>query len=115
MLLQYTDIFDGGKNVKIKGELTTEHCASSYGLPVILLPDGGVLSAESWVMLGYKILSLTDKEAPLMEKWLKNMFAMFGISDNPAAAMGRIKTEKKAAAARENGKKGGRPKKEAGK
>lgn len=31
---------------------------------------------------------------------------------NPAAqALGRIKTEKKAAAARENGKRGGRPKK----
>jgi hypothetical protein len=32
-----------------------------------------------------------------------------------AIALGRIKSEKKAKAARENGKKGGRPKKEASK
>jgi hypothetical protein len=30
---------------------------------------------------------------------------------NPASIMGRVKSEKKAAASRENGKKGGRPKK----
>lgn len=79
MILQYTDIFSGGKMKKIKGELTTEHCASSYGLPVVLLPDGGVLSAESWVMLGYKVVSLSQKEAPMMERWLKNLYAMMGM------------------------------------
>lgn len=115
MILQYTDIFEGGKTVKIKGELTTEHSASSYGLPVILLPDGGVLSAESWVMLGYRVVSLAQKEAPLMERWLKNMYAMFGIAENPAAALGRkggsSKSDAKQKASRENGKFGGRPKK----
>ena len=100
MILQYTDIFDDGKAVKIKGELTTEHCASSYGLPVILLPDGGVLSAESWTMLGYKIVSLTKKEVPMMERWLKNTYAMFGISAG-AIALGGIKSERKAASSRE--------------
>jgi hypothetical protein len=114
MILQYTDIFRDGKSVKIKGELTTEHCASSYGLPVILLPDDGVLSAESWVMLGYRIISLNKKEEPMMERWLKNLYAMLGIAENPAAALGRkggsAKSERKAASSRENGKKGGRPK-----
>jgi len=112
MILQYTDIFNDGKSVKIKGEITTEHCASSYGLPVVLLPDGGVLSAESWVMLGYKIVSLEKDEEAMMERWLKNLYAMLGMG-NPAAALGRnggsVKSRRKAASSRENGKKGGRP------
>lgn len=79
MILQYTDIFKDGKVRKIKGEITTDHCASSYGLPVILLPDGGVLSAESWVLRGYKVVSLAQKEVSMMERWLKNLYAMIGV------------------------------------
>jgi hypothetical protein len=94
MILQYTDIFAGGKARKIKGELTTEHSASSYGLPVIVLPDGGVLSAESWVMLGYRVVSLAQKEAPMMEKWLKNLYAMYGMMENPAVALGGRENER---------------------
>ena len=79
MILQYTDIFDGGETTKIKAEITTEHSASSYGLPVVLLPDGDVLSAESWVLLGYRIVSIKTKEAPMMERWLKNLYGMLGL------------------------------------
>ena len=110
MILQYTDVFAGGKTRKIKGEVTTEHSDSSYGVPVILLPDGEVLSAESWVMLGYRVISITRKEGPLMERWLKNVYAVVGIS-SAAAALGSIRSERKASSSRENGKKGGRPKK----
>ena len=113
MILQYTDIFKAGKSRQIKGEITTEHCASSYGLPVILLPDGGVLSAESWVMLGYRVVSLSQKEAPLVERWLKNMYAMFGLAENPAVALGRkggsSKSEAKQTASRLNGLQPTRP------
>lgn len=120
MILQYTDIFDGGKLCKIKAEITTDHPASSYGLPVIVLLDGGVLNAESWVMLGYKIVSVSQKEAPMMELWLKNLYAMLGIPDasRAAAELGRkggsAKSPAKQSASRENGKKGGRPKSKKG-
>lgn len=110
MILQYTDIFNSCETRKIKAKLITKHCASSYGQPVILLPDGEVLSGESWVMQGYKVVSLKHKEAPMMERWFKNMYAMLNISAS-ATALGSIKSERKAASSRENGKKGGRPKK----
>lgn len=89
MLLQYTDIFKNGREVKITAEITTEHPASSYGIPVVVLPDGGVLGAESWVLLGYRVVSLTKKEAPMMERWLKNLYAMMG-ANSAAASLGRI-------------------------
>ncbi|DBA35057.1 TPA_asm: hypothetical protein vir555_00031 [Caudoviricetes sp. vir555] len=109
MILQYTDIFKGGKIRKIKAEITTEHSASSYGMPVVVLPDGHALDANSWVMLNYQIVSITKAEAPMMEKWLNNLYAMLGMS-----AIGRkggsAKSEAKTKANRENAKKGGWPK-----
>lgn len=113
MILQYTDIFQGGKIRKIKAEITTEHSASSYGMPVVVLPDGHALDANSWVMLNYQIVSITKAEAPMMEKWLGNLYAMLGMSAGAAVLGrkgGRARSEAKAKAARENAKKGGYPK-----
>lgn len=64
---------------KVKGRLTTEHSASSYGQPVFVGEDG---RAHNW----------SD---------ITNI--------STAAAMGSKTSERKAAAVRENGKKGGRP------
>ena len=78
MVLRYKHIFERGKLHNIKPSITTEHSASSYGMPVVVLPDGGALNAESWVLMGYEVLSLTKKEAPLMKRWLENLDAMIG-------------------------------------
>jgi hypothetical protein len=113
MILQYTDILGDGKTHKIKATITTEHSASSYGMPVVVLPDGHALDANSWVMLNYRIVSITKGEAPMMEKWLNNLYAMLGMSSG-AAALGRkggsATSEAKTKASRENAKKGGWPK-----
>ncbi|CAI4032406.1 hypothetical protein DNFV4_02836 [Nitrospira tepida] len=42
--------------------LSTEHSQSSYGQPVMVLPDGGVLDLMSWVGCGYRIERATAKE-----------------------------------------------------
>lgn len=107
MILSYTDIFEDGKPCRIKADITTDHPASSYGMPVVVLPDGQALSADSWVLLNYHVVKASKAEATLMERWLKNLYAMMGIQQSPAAALGSIRSEKKAAASRENGKKGG--------
>lgn len=64
MILEYTDIFEGGKTCRIKATITTEHSASSYGMPVVVLPDGGTLDAQSWVLLNYHVVSVSRAEAP---------------------------------------------------
>ena len=88
MELEYTNIFDGGKTKKITATITTEHPASHYGQPVIVLGDGQAMDAQSWVLLSYRVVSATKEESPLLEKWLKNTYAMMGM-ESAASAMGR--------------------------
>lgn len=68
MTLQYTDIFRGDKVHKVKAKITTEHSASSYGQPVIVLEDGGALDLTSWVGLGYKVVKATENERAALRK-----------------------------------------------
>lgn len=63
MILSYKDIFNpDAKRTRIKAEITTEHPASSYGQPVIVLPDGGALDLMSWVAMNYQVEKATKKE-----------------------------------------------------
>ncbi len=66
---------------KVRGRLTTDHAASSYGQPVFVDENN---QAYDWI----------------------------NISDiSTAPEMGATKSDRKAASSRENGKKGGRPRK----
>lgn len=62
MILKYTDIFRDNKVHRIRARVTTDHSASSYGQPVIVLDDGGALDLASWVGLGYEVEKATKKE-----------------------------------------------------
>ena len=77
MELSYTDILTG-KNKRTKARITTDHPASSYGQPVVVLPDGGALDGQSWVLLGYQVVKISKTEAPKMHKWIENLNAMIG-------------------------------------
>ncbi len=72
MKLSYQDLMTG-KRKTIKAIITTDHPASSYGMPVIVLPDGGALDYGSAIMLDYRVLSITKKEQSLLNQWLDNM------------------------------------------
>ena len=61
MILQYTDVFTGQCH-KIKATTTTDHPASHYGLPVIVLPDGDALDANSWILNNYCIVRANRAE-----------------------------------------------------
>lgn len=69
---------------QIKGRLTTEHAASSYGQPVFVNEDN---QAYNWAEIKNIVTTETQSKA------------------------GKSTSAAKAAAARENGRKGGRPRK----
>ena len=78
MTLSYkVDPFGSGdKRAKVKVRITTAHSMSSYGQPVIVLPDGEALDLMSWVGCGYRIEAATTKERIAIDK----MFAVVGLS-----------------------------------
>lgn len=56
------------KRHRIKGRITTNHSASSYGQPVIVLEDGGPLDLMSWVGLGYRVMRCSPWEREQLKK-----------------------------------------------
>ena len=49
MIVSYVDLLGGRQRHQIEVEVTADHPASSYGIPVVVLPDGESLSIESWI------------------------------------------------------------------
>jgi len=61
MILSYHNLGEE-KRHRVKATVTTEHSASSYGQPVIVLSDGGALDLFSWVRLGYRVVKSSKRE-----------------------------------------------------
>jgi len=69
MILSYRDAFDeDAKRKRIKATITTEHPASIYGEPVIVLDDGRALSIVSWTAMDYQVEKLTVIEKEALQK-----------------------------------------------
>jgi hypothetical protein len=61
MILSYHNLGEE-KRHRVKAKITTDHSASSYGQPVIVLEDGGALDLFSWTALGYQVKKASKKE-----------------------------------------------------
>lgn len=108
MILSYVDILGDGERHNIKAIITTDHPNSSYGQPVLLLGDGQTLSAESWFLMAYQVVKATPEEFELLKKWVSLLAFLLEVDESAAAqSLGKMKSEKKTKAARENAKKGG--------
>lgn len=104
MTLSYQDLM-ATKRTSIKAEITTDHPASHYSQPVIVLPDGGCLDYQSAILLNYRIERATEAERELLAKWQRNMPPLDPISTG-MRALRAIPSDKRAAASRANGAKG---------
>ncbi len=67
MVLSYHNLGEE-KRHRIKATVTTEHSASSYGQPVIVLEDGNPLDLFSWTALGYRVITANKKERAALAK-----------------------------------------------
>ncbi len=71
MTLSYcNDIMGDGKRHRVKATITTDHPASHYGQPVIVLADGDALDLTSWVLCQYRVEKATKKEREQLQRLL---------------------------------------------
>lgn len=116
MKLSYVDLLGDGQRHEMPASITTEHPASHYSQPVILLEDGEPLDLSSWMLLNYQVTQADQEELAMLKQWLSWIDLVTQDKQEAAAKSymsrgGQSRSERKQAAARENGKKGGRPKK----
>lgn len=75
MILSYRDLYTGERQ-RINAQVTTDHPASSYGMPVIVLEDGESLDPSSWLLLAYQVEYIGD---PAELEALRRALAPFAI------------------------------------
>ena len=110
MKLSYVDILGDRQRHIIEATVTTDHADSSYGQPIIVLEsDGKALDITSWILLNYQIEEATPEEFELLKSVL---IVDPDIVSAYMSNLGSRTSNAKASAARANGKKGGRPRKE---
>lgn len=71
MLLSYVDLSNpaGGRR-QVEATVTTQHAASSYGRPVVVLATGEVVDALSWAALDYRVERATAAERAALRRAL---------------------------------------------
>jgi hypothetical protein len=67
-------------HIELTASLTTDHPASSYGQPVMVIDewDGEAMSHQNWILAGCHVVDLPDDEAEDFERWYSLIEVMTG-------------------------------------
>lgn len=76
MILSYCNVRGDGKRHRVKAKVTTDHPASHYGQPVIVLEDGGALDLTSWLFCQYRIVRATKGEREQVQRLLSKTWGL---------------------------------------
>jgi len=75
------DVF-GGDDVILTATLTTDHPASSYGQPVMMIDewewDDDCMSHQNWILAGCQVVEIADDEVEDFKKWYHLIEALVG-------------------------------------
>jgi len=65
-------------HIELTASLTTDHPASSYGQPVMIVDewDGDIMGHENWVLAGCHVVDLPDDESEAFGQWYSLIGAM---------------------------------------
>lgn len=106
MRLSYRNLTTGERH-EATATVTTDHPASSYGQPVIVLDsDGDALDINSWILLDYRIEQASPEEAEMIKRVLivdPNIIAAY-TGSQAAAALGSITSPRKSQTSAANGR-----------
>ena len=84
MKIKGIDIFTQ-EPVLLTASFTTEHPASSYGQPVMIIDEwdegAGLMDYNNWIINNYCVEEATSKEMKQFEQWVELMSLMLGESN----------------------------------
>lgn len=67
MILSYHDLGEKRRH-QVKATVGTDHPASSYGQPLVVLEGGWPLDLITWLVLEYRVVRATKQEKALLNR-----------------------------------------------
>jgi len=78
MKIEVTDVFTN-ESVELTATMTTDHPASSYGQPVMVVDEwNDCMSHQNWILAGGRIIEATEAERADFARWYSLIEAMAG-------------------------------------
>lgn len=77
MIIEGYDLIQDA-STRLTASITTEHPASSYGQPVMLIEEwgGDVMSHSNFILIGARVIEISDQEIGAFRQWHQMIDAM---------------------------------------